>query len=283
MMPIVKSKPIKGKIFVSSIIAAYNEEEHLADCIQYLLKQTYNNTEIVIVENGESKDRTYEIAKSYEKKYPKKVRAFSIPGKQKGPGNAWNYGVKKAKGNIIQIVGADLRYGKEYIAEGIKPIIQGKSVGIVHKEEICNNVNNLWARAFFYKRNSEHKPGLSKVFSIIRKDYLLKRPFNSALGYTDDQTIYITEGTEFPTFNLEVFHTNPASFSDTWDHSKWVGRSITGSWKIIAIFPVFLIYAIYKTINHLKKDFYLPFILFLPVYYLIRYFAYLVEAVKKII
>ncbi len=282
-MPVVKSKPLKNKnLLVSSVIAAYNEELHLAECIEYLLKQSYSNAEIIIVENGESKDKTYQIAKSYEKKFPGKVRAFSLPGKQKGPGNAWNFGAKKAKGEIIHIVGADLRYGKNYIKEGIKPIIRGNSVGLVHKEEKCNNVHNLWARAFFYRRNSEHKPGLSRVFSLIKKDYLIKRPFNSALGYADDQTIYMTEKTEFPTYNLEVYHTNPASFADTWGHSRWVGRSINNPLKTILLIPLFPFYALYKTYNHMKEDFYIPFIFFLPIYYSIRYWAYATEAFRKL-
>ncbi len=276
-MPIVQARPIKGKVMVSALIAAYNEELHLDACIQALLNQSYKNLEILIVENGGSKDKTYEIAKKYAARH-KNVKAYSIPGKQKGPGNAWNFGVKKAKGDIILIVGADLRYGKNYVKNGIKPIIEGKTVGIVQNVEICNNSHNLWARAFFYRRITTNEKGLSKVFSLIRKDYLAQRPFNSALGYADDQTIYQTEGTEFPGMNLEVYHTNPDSFSDTWDHSVWVGASLPNKKAVIAALPVFPIYVMYKTVQHLRIDFYPPFLLFLPYYYTVRYFAYLTAA-----
>ena len=281
-MPVAKSKPFRNKNpLVSSVIAAYNEELHLEDCVKSLLNQSYEKIEIIVVENGESKDKTYEIAKSYAQKY-KNVKAYSLPGKQRGPGNAWNFGIKKARGEIVHIVGADLRYGPKYIGQGIQPILNGETVGLVHKQEICNNIKNLWARAFFYKRDSEHAPGLSRVFTLVRKDYIIKKLFNSELGYADDQTIYRAEGTEFPTFDLEVYHTNPASLKDTWDHSRWVGRSISRPWLVLAILPFFLLYALYKTIRHLTKDFYLPFIFFLPFYYSIRYFAYLLEAVKKL-
>lgn len=273
---------MKKNPLVSAVIAAYKEELHLAGCVESLLKQSYDNFEIIIVENGESSDKTYEVALNYQKKYPRKIRAFSLPGKQKGPGNAWNFGTKKAKGEIVMICGADLRYGKNYVENGIIPIIKGETVGLVHKEEVCNNANNLWARAFFYKRKSEHKDNLSKVFSLINKDYLLKRPFNSALGYADDQTIYRTEGTEFPCIDLEVYHTNPASLEDTWEHSLWVGNSIK-PWPIILTLPIFPLYSIYKTLMHLKIDFYIPFIFFLPIYYTIRYFAYLNSAFRKVI
>lgn len=281
-MPSLKGKKIKKNPEVSAVIAAYKEELHLEDCIQSLLNQSYKNFEILIIENGESPDKTYDIAKSYEKKY-KNVRAFSIPGKQKGPGNAWNFGIKKSKGEIIMICGADLRYGKNYVSEGIKPLTEGKTVGLVHEEEVCNNASNLWARAFFHKRKSAHDNNLSRVFTLVRKDFVAKRPFNSELGYADDQTVYRAEGIEFPCYPLEVYHTNPASFKDTWDHSLWVGRSIHKPGIIISLLPVFPIYSIYKSLKHLKTDFYTPFLFFLPFYYSVRYFAYLKEALNQVI
>ncbi len=282
-MTLVSIKPLKTKApFVTAIIAAHNEEIHLANCIESLLNQTYKKMEIFIIENGESNDKTLNIAQSYQKKYPSRVKAFTIKGKQKGPGPAWNYGIIHAKGELVMICGADLRYGADYVSKGIVPIVNGKSVGIVHLEELCNNTSNLWARAFFYKRSSVYRNNNSRVFSIIKKSYVKARPFNSELGYSDDQTIYLSEGTEFQCIDLKVNHTNPASFADTWSHSLWVGRSIHKSWQLIAIIPIFPLYALYKTITHLKIDFYIPFIFFLPYYYSIRYWAYTLVAIKEI-
>lgn len=272
---------MKNLPIVSAIIAAYNEELHISNCINSLLNQTYENIEIFVIENGDSKDETYEIAKEFENKN-KKLKAFSIPGSQKGPGNAWNYGISKSKGEIIMICGADLIYGKEYVSKAVDYLIKTGENAVVHNEEKCNNLNNLWARAFFYKRSSLDETGLSKVFTIVKKDYIAKRPFDSGLGYADDQTVFKNEGTRFKGIDLEIYQTNPASFKDTWDHSKWVGRSMEKPYLIILILPVFPLYAIYKTIKHLKIDFYYLFILFLPYYYSVRYFAYFTEAIKKI-
>ncbi len=283
-MPILKSKPFKEKTpLVSSIIPAYKEEENIASCIEALLKQSYSNIEIIVVENGESNDKTYEIAKSYEKKTRGKVRAFTIPGKQRGPGNALIYGFKKAKGKIISLVGADLLYGKDYISKGIIPILKGETVGTNHREEICKNLNNLWARAFFYKRSFVQKSGLSKVFTLIRRDYLKDRLWDQSLGYADDQTIYRKFGTEFPGLDLEIYQNNPSTFREIWEHSSWVGKSMKIKPIIVVLsLPFFLLYALYKTSKHLiKEDFYIPFILFLPIYYSVKYMAYFKESLKK--
>ncbi len=284
-MPIVKGKSFKEKFpLVSSIIPAYKEEENIAACIEALLKQTYPNMEIIVVENGNSPDKTYEIAKSYEKKTKGKVRAYTIPGPQSGPGNALIYGFKKTKGKIISLVGADLIYGKDYISKGVVPILNGETVGTNHIEEMCKNVSNLWARAFFYKRSFVQKSGLSKVCTLVRKDYLKDKLWDPSLGYADDQTMYRKFGTEFPGLDLEIYQNNPASFREIWEHSMWVGKSMKiNPWIVVLSVSLWPLYIIYKTIKHLvRDDFYIPFIFFLPIYYSVRYAAYVKEAVKKL-
>lgn len=49
---------------ISVLIPAYNVEKYLARCLRSVLKQTYQNLEIVVVDDG-SADRTYAIAKQF--------------------------------------------------------------------------------------------------------------------------------------------------------------------------------------------------------------------------
>lgn len=55
---------------VSVITPAYNEEEHLAECIESVLAQTYQHWDYTIVNNC-STDQTLEIARSYAAKDPR--------------------------------------------------------------------------------------------------------------------------------------------------------------------------------------------------------------------
>ena len=59
---------------VSVVTPAYNEEEHLEECIESVLAQTYQNWDYTIVNNC-SKDRTLEIALKYAAKDPR-VRVY---------------------------------------------------------------------------------------------------------------------------------------------------------------------------------------------------------------
>ena len=58
--------------FVTVLTPVYNGEDFLADCVESVLAQTYQNFEYIIV-NNRSTDRTLEIAKSYAAK-DKRIR-----------------------------------------------------------------------------------------------------------------------------------------------------------------------------------------------------------------
>ena len=55
---------------ISIIVPVYNTEKYISECINSLLSQTYNNYEIIIIDDG-STDNSYKICKDYEKKYQK--------------------------------------------------------------------------------------------------------------------------------------------------------------------------------------------------------------------
>ena len=57
---------------ISVLIPAYNVEKYLGRCLRSVLKQTYHNLEIVVVDDG-SVDKTYQIAKKFADTDPRIV------------------------------------------------------------------------------------------------------------------------------------------------------------------------------------------------------------------
>ena len=73
---------------VSIIIPARNEENYVDECLNSLLKQTYQNFEIVVVDDGSS-DRTAEIFQYYGKE-DARIKIVSIDEKRNKP-DGWLY------------------------------------------------------------------------------------------------------------------------------------------------------------------------------------------------
>lgn len=89
---------------ISVIIPCFNSEEYIARAIESVLKQTYTNYEIILVNNNSS-DNTLNILESYAKKDPAIFQVFNEY--KTGAPAARNKGLSAAKGDWIQFLDAD--------------------------------------------------------------------------------------------------------------------------------------------------------------------------------
>ena len=88
---------------VSVIVPIYNVEQYLRRCIDSILSQTYNNFELILVDDG-SPDNCGKICDEYAKKHPQiKV----IHQNNQGLSAARNNAVPKAKGEYITFIDSD--------------------------------------------------------------------------------------------------------------------------------------------------------------------------------
>lgn len=89
---------------VSIIIPAHNAERYIADCIESVLKQSYEDWELIIVDDG-SKDQTAEICSCYAGK-DNRIRLFHNDT-GKGVSSARNRGLDEATGDYIVFLDSD--------------------------------------------------------------------------------------------------------------------------------------------------------------------------------
>lgn len=104
---------------ISVVIAAYNEEQRIARCVQAVSDQTFprENYEILVIDNN-STDKTAEIAKKLG------ATVISYTEKQ-GAVSTKQFGVEKARGEIIAITDADSIPNKNWL-ENIDKLMQNK-------------------------------------------------------------------------------------------------------------------------------------------------------------
>ena len=88
---------------ISVIIPIYNVEKYLKRCIESIIKQTYSNLEIILVDDG-SPDGCAKICDEYKNK---DERIVVIHKKNGGLSDARNAGLKVATGEIISYIDSD--------------------------------------------------------------------------------------------------------------------------------------------------------------------------------
>lgn len=88
---------------VSIIVPLYNAENYMQKCIDSIISQTYQNLEIILVDDG-SADQTLNMAREY-KNCDRRVNV--ITQENSGPGNARNQGLKFASGDYICFLDSD--------------------------------------------------------------------------------------------------------------------------------------------------------------------------------
>lgn len=88
---------------VSVIVPVYNVENYLVNCIESLIVQTYNNFEIILVDDG-STDNSGEICDEYAQRYD----FIQVIHKQNaGLGFARNSGMEVSKGEYVTFIDSD--------------------------------------------------------------------------------------------------------------------------------------------------------------------------------
>jgi len=93
---------MKKQSLVSVIIPTYNREKCIRRAIESVLDQTYQNVELIVVDDG-STDNTKEILEPFIKSG--KIKYFYQPNR--GPATARNLGIKNSKGEFIALLDSD--------------------------------------------------------------------------------------------------------------------------------------------------------------------------------
>ncbi len=113
------------KPLVSVIIPNYNYARFLGAAIDSVLAQTYENFEIIVVDDGSS-DNTVEVVEAYGN------RIKFCPQKNQGSATARNNGVKPSSGEFIAFLDADDIWLPEKLEKQVAKLSEDEEFGLVH-------------------------------------------------------------------------------------------------------------------------------------------------------
>ena len=175
----------------SIIVPVYNVEEYLANCLDSLLNQSYEDYEVIVVNDG-TKDNSQDIIDEYVKK-DNRIKGFKK--KNGGLSDARNYGVGKAKGDYLLFVDSDDSINSKLLEELNKEIeknhpemirFQIVKVGQDKEEDKCALFENkTGGEAFRLIANNDYF--VTAWSCAYEKEFWLKNKFQYTLGvYHED-------------------------------------------------------------------------------------------------
>jgi glycosyltransferase involved in cell wall biosynthesis len=271
----------RSKTNYSVILAVFNEELHIVQCLESLLKQQLEGLEIIVVDDA-STDSTYDLVARFgkNKQTHKKISYYKLS--HRGPGECRNFGAKKSKGDILIFLDGDMYFPEDFIEKLTKPILKDTEVvGTDSQNEFLANPENFWAKCWNIGRfvsagNFSHDYAISMVpdkrnfggvFRAIRRTNFFKvAGFDRGGDYSDDETLRKKIGVKATLANDAFFyHFNPDSFNDVWRRSSWIGKDRklnNGTNKYINLIKFSFPFSLVKGIIIGIRMGYLPFILF---------------------
>ena len=141
---------------VSIVVAVKNEEENIQNCVQSCINSTYQDREIIIVNDG-STDRTTEILKQMQIENGSKIRVIHLP-RSLGKKQAIEHATKVAKGEIYAFMDSDCDMHSDAVEKAVKIFLSDRNIGAlatyarvrdVNKGTLLEKMQDVWADGQF--------------------------------------------------------------------------------------------------------------------------------------
>ncbi len=215
---------------VSVIIPLYNAEKYIGRTLQSVLNQTYDNLEIIIVDD-ESPDNSVQVCQRFTD-----PRIKIVHQKNRGLPGARNTGIRNAKGEYIAFMDADDIWLPEKLAKHIAHLESNSDVGVSFSRS-----------AFIDERD---KPlgiyQITKLEDITPLDILCRSPIGNGSAAVFKKAVF-----EDIKFQDNIYgYVEDYYFDDTFALSEdiecWVRIAIQTNWKFAGLAQPLTLYRVHS-------------------------------------
>jgi cellulose synthase/poly-beta-1,6-N-acetylglucosamine synthase-like glycosyltransferase len=163
---------------VSIIVATYNNEQTIEECLKSILALDYPSGSVeVIVMDGDSKDATVKKAQ----KYPVKLVSIRLNAPA-----AYNYAMKNfAAHQILGFIDSDAKVEPQWLRKLVPRLVEPQVAGASGSIETWN-VENLWARSIGYELKNRYRRIGKYTSRIATMNLLLKKAVIEEAGGWDE-------------------------------------------------------------------------------------------------
>ena len=170
-------------IKVSVVVPVYNVEKYIDKCLNSLVNQTFNDYEILVVNDG-SPDNSQKIVDRYVSDYPDKV--FSYIKENGGISSVRNFGILNAKGEYVVFIDSDDFVSENYIELLYNKMIENDN-DIVFSDVYRKSQNKLDLMLGFNDRGGTFKQNaLLSLPAVWNKMYKKSLFINNNIFYPEN-------------------------------------------------------------------------------------------------
>jgi glycosyltransferase involved in cell wall biosynthesis len=213
---------------VSVIVPLYGVEKYIAATIQSVLAQTYENFELILVDDG-SPDRSVEICRRF-----KDPRIQILRQENQGPAAARNLGIRHAKGDYIALLDGDDLWHPDKLIKHVEHLESHPEVGV----SFCRSalIDEADEPLGIYQ--------LSKLEGITLLDLLCRTPIGN--GSVPVMRRELFEAIKFSSpFESEMSYFDPdRRIHPSEDVECWVRIALTTPWQIAGIPEALTLYRV---------------------------------------
>jgi glycosyltransferase involved in cell wall biosynthesis len=174
---------------LSVVVANYNQERYLDECLRSILRQTLNDLEIVIYDDGSS-DRSLEIIRAFAQRAPGRIRLIHDPV-NRGVAYARHQAILAARGEYVTTLDSDDYYSQPQKLERelalIREVQAGEGKGIISFSNVVlikeHAPSCIWAAPGDIRQGLIGPDILGRT-CFIPRDFLMRRDwYHEAGGY----------------------------------------------------------------------------------------------------
>lgn len=198
----------------SIIVPVYNTEKYLEKCLDSIINQTYQNYELIIINDG-STDKSQNIINEYKNKY-EFIKAYEK--QNTGVADTRNYGISKVQGDYIIFVDSD-----DYIELNTLEMIN-KNIGNVDvlkygysivtdtEKKVINNIDTQLTNGSngFIKLCENKNPFDMPCGYAFRTEYWLDNNFKFKVGHLHEDfgliPLVILKANTFVSINASLYN-----------------------------------------------------------------------------
>jgi len=164
---------------VSVIIPTYNRAHLLGGAIQSVLAQTYQDFEIIIVDDNSS-DTTQDVLKGF---CDSRIRCVRLDSHQ-GAGSARNIGIGRAQGEFVAFLDSDDSWHPNKLSKQLEKFqIASKEAALVYCGFISHSHGGIAKKEFFRERCYEDF--LRRASGVSTSSLLIRRSILNEMGGFD--------------------------------------------------------------------------------------------------